>query len=649
MNTKKGFKLLMHWADVDRKLIYLSVLFALLSGIASIVPYFIFYRIIDAVASGGCTVSFAVQQALILLASTAIRIFFGLMSPILSHRGAYNTLFRVRCMVTEHMAKMPLGALNERSTGEIKFLMNESIEKLELFLAHNLPELVLYLTGPIMMFLYLLTVHVVLALVSIIPLILAAVILVIMFGRLVPFMPKLSSSGGDLSASVSEYVGGMRLIKAFGMGSKSFRKYAAAIDEQHRMWGKISKAVGPLYAAYIVFLECGILLLVPLGGYFFVHGSVTAGVLLLFAFVGTQYLTDVRPLQELSSSLSYVLSAVNQVKEILDTPVFGGGVSFPDKHDIELTNVDFSYRNAPRTSQHEKRDGKASADESGSDESLVLKHCNLHIAHGEKIAVVGESGAGKSTLVQLISRFYDVTEGSIKIGGTDVRDIDYEALLQQISVVFQKSFLTRGTVFENIAMGRPSTTLEEVREAARKAQIDAFIMSLPLGYDTPVGGYGTRFSGGEKQRICIARAILKNSPILILDEATSAADPENQVEIDRAVEHLCRGKTVLIVAHRLGIVQSCDRIVVMERGNITGIGKFEELIEHNAYFSKAWKDYTDARNIRYRMCDEDKNIFRGEGVSEAQGKYNVRGEGESGERRFLDAEDKVNDEGRANA
>lgn len=569
----------MEWAGRDRRYIYASIVLALVSSLTSIVPYFAFYRIIDAVMSGECMLGFAVKWALIILGATAVKTLTCLFATLSSHRGAYNTLFRVRCMVTEHMARMPLGALSERSTGEIKYVMNESIEKLELFLAHNLPELVLYLSGPIVMFIYLMTVNVPLALASIVPLFLVAAVMSAMFWRFSKFMDEVNASSGNLSSAINEYVNGMRLIKAYGMGAQSFKKFASAIDDQHRMWGAITHATGPLYSAYVVLLECGILLLVPLGGYLFVHGNITAGVLLLFAFVGTQYLTDIRPLQELASNLSYALNGVNQVKEILETPVFGGGKPFPARHDIEIRDVTFGY--AP--------------------DKPVLRHCNLRIAHGEQIAFVGESGAGKSTLVQLISRFYDVNEGEIRIGGVDVREIDYEALLENVSVVFQQSFLTRGSVFENIAMGNHAATLDDVRAAAREAQIDDFIMSLPDGYDTKVGSYGTRFSGGQKQRICIARAILKNAPILILDEATSAADPENQLEIDRAVDNLCRGKTVIIVAHRLGIVKSCGRIAVVERGGISRAGTFEDMIAHSPYFAGAWSDYNAARNIRYSL------------------------------------------------
>ena len=215
--------------------------------------------------------------------------------------------------------------------------------------------------------------------------------------------------------------------------------------------------------------------------------------------------------------------------------------------------------------------------------------------------MIGQSGAGKSTVVQLISRFYDVSEGEICIGGRNVKQINYEKLLENISIVFQNSFLTRGSVFENIAMGKQGATLEMVRKAAKEAQIDDFIMGLPEGYDTLVGSYGTRFSGGQKQRICIARAILKNAPILILDEATSAADPENQVEIDMAIENLCRGKTVIIVAHRLGIVQSCDRIAVVEKATISEAQEWEKMLQNNEYFANAWKSYNTAREMAYSV------------------------------------------------
>lgn len=573
---KKRFSLLMEWAGRDKYLIYSSVLFALLSSLCGIVPYLIFYRLIDSAVDGSLSTRYGIHLVWLLVIFTFIRVICNAASSLLSHKGAYNTLFKVRCMVTEHMAKMPMGALNERSLGEIKCVMNESIEKLELFLAHNIPELVLYLSGPIVIFFWLFYVNHKLALISILPLVFVVVVLVVMFTKFFKFMDRINESAGSLSSTVSEYVNGMRLIKAYNMSVKSFKKYSDSIEEQFNMWSDISKATGPLYAIYVVLLECGILFLVPAGGWLYVHGHITAGVLLLFAFIGTQYLTDIRPLQELANNLSFALNGVNQVKEILDVPVFEGGQDFPKKHDISVQNVTFSY------------DGKVN----------VLENVNFEIGEGEQIAVVGASGEGKTTLVQLISRFYDVNDGKILIGGVNVKDIKYEELLQNVSVIFQNAFLTRGTIYENIAMGK-TTTIEEVRNAAKLAQIDEFIMSLPEGYKTKVGNFGGRFSGGQKQRICIARAILKDAPILILDEATSAADPENQVEIDKAISNLCKGKTVIIVAHRLGITALCDKVAVVEKKTVTDVLPLQELIEKNEYFAKSWDSYIAARNIRY--------------------------------------------------
>ena len=247
-------------------------------------------------------------------------------------------------------------------------------------------------------------------------------------------------------------------------------------------------------------------------------------------------------------------------------------------HDIELRNVRFSY------------DGKTD----------VLQSVNLKIRDGERLALVGQSGAGKSTIIELISRFYDVQEGEVLIGGKNVKGLDYDTILSNVAIVFQKTFLTRDSVLENIRMGS-SASLEQVRAAAKEAQIDDFIMSLPDGYDTKVGSFGSRFSGGEKQRIAIARAILKNAPILILDEATSASDPENQMEIDRAIQNLCKGKTVIVVAHRLSALKMCERVAVVEDRTITCVGTHEEVRRDNAYYRKAWEDYEKARNITYQL------------------------------------------------
>lgn len=578
MQKQNPIRLLLKWAGKERYWMYLAVLLSLISGFCTMIPYYGIYRLMDAVYTHTCTPQFIMQNALLISISILIRfILFGA-SGVASHKGAYRALFKVRCMVAEHMAKVPLGALNERSTGEIKTILNEDIEKLELFLAHNMPELVCYLIGPLAVFLYLMSVNIPLALLSLIPLLLAMLVMGGMFMVSSGMMEDAYRSLAKLNAVLIEYISGMKLIKAYNMGSRSFQKYRAAVNEENRVWNRNARKMGPFCAVFAVIIECGMLLMVPIGGMFFLKGSITASVFLLFAFVGSMYLTEIRPLQEMGSSFAQVLSAVSKTQEILSIPIFQGGSGFPERHDIELRNVTFSY------------DGSHD----------VLKDCSLMIKDGERMAFVGRSGAGKSTLIELISRFYDVQEGEVLIGGKNVKDIDYETLLKNVAIVFQKTFLTRDSVFENIRMGS-NASLEEVRLAAKEAQIDDYIMTLPNGYETKVGSFGSRFSGGEKQRIAIARAILKNAPILILDEATSAADPENQVEIDQAIENLCKGKTVIIVAHRLSALKRCNQVAVVENHTVTDIGSHETIRKKNAYYNAAWTDYEAARNVLYQV------------------------------------------------
>lgn len=569
--------LLLTWAGKNKRYLTASLLCSFISGLCSIIPYLGLYALMEAITAGTCTRQIAAENAMLIVVGIVIRfVLFG-SSGVLSHKGAYKSLYQVRCLVAEHMAKVPLGSLNERSTGEIKTVLNEDIEKLELFLAHNFPELIYYMTGPVAIFIYLLTVNVPLALISLIPLLLALLVMAAVFRRTGSMMEKANRSLASFNSVMIEYISGMKLIKAYNMGSKSFQKFADSIFEENEVWNEMSKKMGPPYAAFIIIIECGMLLMVPLGGMFFLKSSITASVFLLFAFVGSMYLTEIRPLQELGSSFAQVLNGVTKAKEILDMPIYETvDGPFPDQQDITLKDVSFSY------------DGKTE----------ILQNCNLHVEHGKKLALVGRSGAGKSTIIELISRFYDVEKGEVRIGGRSVKEINYEELLRNISVVFQKTFLTRDSVLENIRMGK-ETTLAEVRRAAKEAQIDDFIMSLPDGYDTKVGSFGSRFSGGEKQRIAIARAILKNAPILILDEATSAADPENQVEIDKAIDNLCKGKTVILVAHRLGAVKMCDLIAVVEDHTVSCLGTHEEVRAQNTYYRKAWEDYEAARDITY--------------------------------------------------
>lgn len=576
--------LLLKWADKDRIYLVASVICAFLGGLFAIGSYIGIYRLMDAILSGVCTKQVVIENAVLITATVIIRQVFQAVSGVFSHKGAYGALFRVRCMITEHLAKVPLGSLDERRTGDIKTVLNEDIEKLELCLAHNIPEFVGFATAPVVIFVYLMTVNIPLALISLIPLVLTVIIMGFVFAFMSGIMQRVTTSMANFNSVIIEYISGMKLIKAYNMGSRSFQKFSDAIEEENNIWNKVSKRTGALYAAFIIVLECGMALIVPIGGRFFLSGSITASVFLLFAYIGSLYLSELLPLQQFSMELAQSLNGVTKAKQILDLPIYESKGDFPNHCDITMKNVQFSY------------DGKTN----------ILSNCNLRVAEGEKIAIVGASGAGKSTIIELISRFYDVQNGEVLIGGINVKDISYEQLLQNVSIVFQKTFLTRDSVLANIRMGG-NATLEQVRQAAKEAQIDDFIMSLPDGYDTKVGSFGSRFSGGERQRIAIARAILKNARILILDEATSAADPENQVEIDRAIANLCKGKTVIIVAHRLGAIKMCDKVAVVENHTITAFGTHAEVLNSNTYYKEAWDNYNAAREVTYSLKGAEDN------------------------------------------
>ena len=574
----KNFKLLLRWAGDNKKFIVLSLVCAFSGGLLSIGSYIGIYKLMDAFLRHEFTREVVVNSAMLITITVVLRQVLMALSGVFSHKGAYGALFRVRCMITEHLAKVPLGAIDEKRTGDIKTVINEDIEKLELCLAHNIPEFIGFLTGPIVIFVYLLMVNVPLALISLIPLLISVFIMGAVFAVMAGVMKRRSNSIADFNSVIIEYISGMKLVKAYNLGSSSFKKFSDAVEEEHSIWTLISKKTAPLYAAFIVVLEAGIVFLVPLGGKMYLKGSITASVFLLFAYIGSLYLMEILPLQQFSMELAQSLNGVEKVKQILELPVFDEKGEFPDRHDIELRDVTFSY------------DKKQN----------VIEDCSLKINEGEKIAVIGRSGAGKSTIATLISRYYDVDKGEVLIGGKNVKSISYDELLKNISIVFQKTFLTGDSVLDNIRMGSDAS-LEEVRDAAKRAQIDDFIMSLPDGYDTKVGSFGTRFSGGEKQRIAIARAILKNSGILILDEATSAADPENQMEIDKAIANLCEGKTVIIVAHRLSVVKMCDKVAVVEDNKVTSFGTHEEVLADNDYYRAAWSDYEAARDMIYTM------------------------------------------------
>ena len=398
--------LLLHWAGEQKVWLFLAVLLAMTGGLCIVVPYIEIYRLMDAAFGGTCTEELVVRVVAAVAAAVVLRfVLFGA-SGVVSHKGAYGALFKVRCMVAEHMAKVPLGALNERRTGDIKTVLNEDIEKLELFLAHNLPDLVCYLVGPVVVFAYLMTVNIPLALISLVPLVLAVVVMAVMFRNTDDLMDRANRSITALNSVMIEYISGMKLIKAYNMGSKSFQKFSSAIHEENAMWNETSRRMGPPYAAFVVIIECGMLLMVPLGGMFFLKGSLTASAFLLFIYVGSMYLTEIRPLQELGTNFANVLNAVTKAKEILDVPIYEGGTEIGYDREVWRQNGHYLsmgvYGGYTSSRQKFDRSGHGDADTQSlglyslfnTDDNWFVDMVGTYFWHRQKLRSYTPAGSG---------------------------------------------------------------------------------------------------------------------------------------------------------------------------------------------------------------------------------------------------------------
>ena len=516
-----------------------------------------------------------------LVAGTLLRhTMFGV-SNALAHKGAYGALFDVRCRILDRLARAPLGELDERSTGRIKTVLSDDVERLELLLAHNLPEAFMYVSGPVAALVFLLTANVPLALVTLVPAVIAFAVLARLFRTVKGIMPRATKSLEDMNTVMVEYITGMRVIKALDMGARSFTRFRAAVDEEYEVWGRDVAPHRPRVRRLRRRHRGGPAPHGPTGR---PHADPRRHRRLDLPALRLRGV----PLPDRDQAAAGLLQQA--------LPGLGGRRARPGAPRAASLRVGRALPRGrldplrPRLLRVRRRRPPR-----------VLRDVSLTVGAGERLAVVGPSGSGKSTLVQLVGRFYDATEGTVSIGGVDVRDIDYDDLLAHVSVVFQRAFLTSGTIADNIRMGSPAP-LDDVRAAARLARADDFITALPQGYDTPIGTLGARLSGGERQRIAIARAILKDAPVLVLDEATSAADPENQALIDEAMDNLCEGRTVIVVAHRLDAVLRCDRIAVVQDGSLTRPGTHEDLLARSPYYRAAWDAYNQSRSMSYRIA-----------------------------------------------
>ena len=495
-----------------------------------------------------------------------------ILSGIFSHISAFNILYKIRIDLIEHMSKLNMGFFKKNMTGKLKKIINEDVEKLENFIAHQIPDLSSAFATPLIFLGIMFYFNWRLSLVLFIPIILGILAQSGMFKNYMGKVDHFYKLVAKLNSTIMEYINAMNVMKAFNLTAKSFKDYRDNTQEYADYWIELTELAVPYYSAFLCLVDTGLLFIIPIGGIMLLNGKITISVYILFLLMSTIFLNSLRTLFELSESLSFLLKGMEKIIEIFnEKEQKSGNISFPEhfSESLKYENVTFAYNKAK-----------------------VINNFTLTIRAGTTTALVGPSGSGKTTIGLLAGRFWDTEEGKITIDGTNIKDISYESLMDNISFVFQDTFMLHDTIYENIIMGK-NYTREEVENAAKKAQIHDFIMSLPDRYETKIGEGGIKLSGGEKQRISIARTILKNTPIVILDEVTSYSDIENEAKIQSALKTLLKGKTALIIAHRLYTIKNADNIVFMKKGQITEQGTHEELLRNRADYWHLWSLYNE--------------------------------------------------------
>ena len=571
-------KILFSFAAPCKGKMALSVFCAILSVAGEFIPFWAVYEILLAFINQNVTLNGILIWCLVGAAGYLLRVACHGISTILAHISAYTILEGIRLKIADRLMKAPLGEVMGRRIGYLKNIIMDKVEDLEPPLAHMIPELTSNLLLPVAIFIWMLVIDWRMGLAVLISPVLAMIPMFFLMRNYNSQYAAYMEANNHVNSIIIEYVEGIEVVKAFNQSTSSYEKFVNAVQsfkEFTLAWFKSTWKSMNLMMAIMPTTLLGVL---PVGLLLVQNGSISPaelamGIILSLSIVGplmkaTTFINEAK-------SMEYAVEAANELLNLPVLPDSGKIVSIPH-NDIALKHVTFSY--------------------DGSEQNEVLHDVNLELPEGSFTALVGPSGGGKSTIARLIARFWDVTGGSITIGGKNVKELSIRQLSELVSFVTQDNFLFNCSLKENIRLGNPNATDEEVYAAAKAACCDEFIVRLDKGYDTPAGDAGKRLSGGEKQRIAIARAILKNAPIVILDEATAFTDPQNEDKIQKSIMALSKGKTLLVIAHRLSTIQNADQIVVLKKGRIVDCGKQEELLKRCPLYADMWKAHIGAKN-----------------------------------------------------
>ena len=548
----------------------ISILLAVLGEMFGIVPFLMVALLADELYRSTTTIQRVLFFSGIAAICQLIKMLLTWRSSLMSHKISFTILKNIREAITDRMAKVPMGVMLETPTGTFKNLIVDNVAKLEDSMAHFMPELPSNIAAPLCSILLIFILDWRMGLASLITIPLGILFFAAMMRGYGPRMENYMRSANDMNSSLVEYVSGIQVIKAFNRSASSYGKYSKSVNYFHDstmewwsqcwFWNAAARAV----------LPSTLLGTLPVGAWLYMEGTLSLPVFLISLVVPLGFVAPLMKVSEAMEQVSMIKGNLEQVTAFLKTPELvrpSEPVSLGERT-YQFEDVHFGYK-----------------------ETEILHGISFQTKPGTMTAIVGPSGSGKSTIAKLMAGFWDVTSGSVRFGGQDIRQIPFEQLMGEISYVAQDNFLFDKSIRENIRMGNPSATNAEVEAVAKAANCHDFIMQLEQGYDTLAGDAGDRLSGGERQLITIARAMLKPSSVVILDEATAYADPENEALIQQAISKLVAGKTLIVVAHRLNTIRNADQILVVANGNIAGRGTQEELLRECPIYQKMWQDY----------------------------------------------------------
>ncbi|MBR6256332.1 MAG: ABC transporter ATP-binding protein [Lachnospiraceae bacterium] len=553
----------------NRKYTVWAAILMTLGIVANVLPYFFLYQIISPLTRGE-----HIDASYILVRVIAVavcEILFSLLyvqGLTFSHIGAYNTLKNLRISLKAKLEKQPLGNIQELGTGRIKKVFTDDIDQIELLLAHAIPEGIANILIPVIIILLMFITNWRLGLLSLVPLVVGMFAMGMMMKSGMEKMNDYYESAARMNNTIIEYVNGMEVVKVFNKDGDSYKRFGDVVRSYRDFTLDWYKVCWPWMAIYTSVLPCLVLLMLPFGSMMVLGGTITLDKMILVFCMSFSVGPSVLKALNFAGKFPQLDYKITELEKMMDHPPLKEGTAAfkGNSLDVEFKDVHFGY-----------------------EDKEVIHGVDLSFKQGTTTALVGESGSGKSTLAKLLVHYYDLNSGSITIGGQDITDMSLEALNDQVAFVSQEQFLFNISLYDNILIGKPGASRDEVLKAAERAQCNEFLERLPDGINTQAGDGGKQLSGGERQRISLARAILKNAPIIVLDEATAFMDPENEEKMNAALDEIIKDKTVLVIAHRLSTIKNADKICVMKEGKCIAADTHERLLESCPEYKKLWE------------------------------------------------------------